>query len=408
MTGRLAVLTTAFLLAGCAAQPGRQAGQVVWPDVLVHLHGMQGKAYVVDPRTDAVVATLDTTAGGALGTTTPNGKKVYVGSEFPKGDTVTVIDLDRRAVVARLKTGNRPKHPVASPDGKWVMVNHWGLDGGKLRVTFIDTATDKVARNVELDVSVDPGLAVTSMHNSWSPDGRFAYTVDRVDRHLVIIDTRDWSVRKIKTPSQPHYPVPSPDGKELWLVVEGRDRSERPAVIVFDVPFFSQKARIDMPLEGQDAIEGHHGNFSQDGKTFFLLNRGPGNNLTGTEIVAIDAATKRITGRATTGSTGIGHAYNTPDGRYAVVTNYGNNVVTVVDARTLQVVRNLTVGKGRMGHVAFTRDGRFAYLSNAGDGNLHKLDMSTLTVVKEIQTGKAPGASQVLNVWTNVFEELPR
>lgn len=408
MTGKFIVLTAAFLLAGCAAQPGRQAAQVVWPDVLVHLHGMQGKAYVVDPRTDAVVATLDTTAGGVLGTTTPNGKKVYVGSEFPKGDTVTVIDLDRRAVVARLKTGNRPKHPVASPDGKWVMVNHWGLDGGKLRVTFIDTATDKVARNVELDVSVDPGLAVTSMHNSWSPDGRFAYTVDRVDRHLVIIDTRDWSVRKIKTPSQPHYPVPSPDGKELWLVVEGRDRSERPAVIVFDVPAFSQKARIDMPLEGQDAIEGHHGNFSQDGKTFFLLNRGPGNNLTGTEIVAIDAATKRITGRATTGSTGIGHAYNTPDGRYAVVTNYGNNVVTVVDARTLQVVRNLTVGKGRMGHVAFTRDGRFAYLSNAGDGNLHKLDMSTLTVVKEIQTGNAPGASQVLNVWTNVFEELPR
>jgi DNA-binding beta-propeller fold protein YncE len=68
----------------------------------------------------------------------------------------------------------------------------------------------------------------------------------------------------------------------------------------------------------------------------------------------------------------------------------------------------LTIGKGRMGHVVFTRDGRWAYVSNAGDGNLHKIDMSTLTVVKEIRTGDASGGSQVLNVWTNVFEELPR
>jgi YVTN family beta-propeller protein len=403
-----AALAAAVLIAGCAGVGDRRSAEVVWPDVLVHLHGMQGKAYLVDARTDAVVATLETTAGGVLGTTTPDGRKVYVGSEFPKGETVTVIDLVKRQVVARVRTGNRPKHPLASPDGKWVMVNHWGLDGGKLRVSFIDTATDKVARNIELDVSVDPGMAVTSMHNSWSPDSRFAYTVDRVDRHLLIVDTRDWSVRKIKTPSQPHYPVPSPDGRELWLVVEGRDRTERPAAIIFDVPSFAQKARIDMPLEGQEVIEGHHGNFSQDGKLFYMLNRGPGSKLEGTEVVAIDAQTRKIVARAATRSTGIGHAYNSPDGRYAFVTNYGNNVVSILDAKTLAVVKDLAIGKGRMGHVAFTRDGRFAYVSNAGDGNLHKIDMATLTVVKEIRTGDAPGASQVLNVWTNVFEELPR
>jgi DNA-binding beta-propeller fold protein YncE len=61
-----------------------------------------------------------------------------------------------------------------------------------------------------------------------------------------------------------------------------------------------------------------------------------------------------------------------------------------------------------MGHVAFTKDGRYGYLSNAGDGNLHKIDMQTLSYVKEIKTGDKPGGTQVLNVWTNVFEELPR
>jgi DNA-binding beta-propeller fold protein YncE len=83
-------------------------------------------------------------------------------------------------------------------------------------------------------------------------------------------------------------------------------------------------------------------------------------------------------------------------------------VISVLDANSLAVVKDLAIGKGRMGHIAFTKDGRYGYVSNAGDGNLHKVDMQTLQVVKEIPTGRAAGASQVLNVWTNVFEELPR
>jgi YVTN family beta-propeller protein len=408
--GLLAAAAVATLAACAAVAPPGGAPKVAWPEVVVHLHGGKGQAYLVDPRSDTVVATLTTAPGGALGSTTPDGKRVYVGAEAPKGDTVSVIDLDKREVVARIRTGNRPKHPLVSPDGKWVLVNHWGLDDGKLRVSFIDTATHRVARNIDLDVPFDPGpTAVTSMHNSWSWDSRHAFTVDRVGSQLVAIDTRDWSVRRIKVGSAPHYPVPSPDGKELWLVVEGRDRAaERPGAIVYDLPGLTPKARVDMPLEGQDVLEGHHGNFTQDGKVFLMLNRGPGSKLTGTEVVAFDAQTKKLMARASTNSTGIGHAYNTPDGRYAFITNYGNNVVSILDARTLQTVRDLTIGKGRMGHVAFTRDGRFAYVSNAGDGNLHKIDMATLSVVKEIRTGDAAGGSQVLNVWTNVFEELPR
>jgi YVTN family beta-propeller protein len=404
-------LVAAVFVGACAEMPqGAASASAVWPDLVVHLHGVQSKAYLVDSRTDAVVAELALeTPGTVLGSTTPDGRRVYIGSEFPKGETVTVIDLERRAVVARIRTGNRPKHPLVSPDGKWVIVNHWGLDGGKLRVSFIDTATNQVAKNIELEVSRDPGTAVTSMHNSWSWDSRYAFTVDRVDNRLVVIDTRDWSVRFVKTASAPHYPVPSPDGRELWLVVEGRDRqTERPGAIVLELPSLAIKGRVDMPLENQDVLEGHHGSFSQDGRLFYMLNRGPGAKMTGTEIVAFDAATGALVARASTASTGIGHAYNTPDGRYVFVTNYGNNVVSILDAKTLRPARDLQIGKGRMGHVAFTRDGRFAYVSNAGDGNLHKVDMQRLEVVKEIPTGKAAGASQVLNVWTNVFEELPR
>lgn len=404
-------VAAAFILGGCATTAtAPKSADVKWPNLIVHLHGGSGMAYLVDPATDTVVAALETEKqNAALGATTPDGRKVYVGSEGEGGTTVTVIDLDKRAVTGKVKTGNRPKHPVVSPNGKLVMVNHWGLDGGKLRVAFIDTTTDKVVKNVELDVKGE-AKGPTSMHNAWSYDSRYAFTVDRVDDNFVIIDTTDWSVKKIKTPSKPHYPTPSPDGKEVWLVVEGKDRDQNyPGAFVYKIGSFEQVAFVKMPVVGQSVIEGHHGNFTQDGKYYFMLNRGPGSKLAGTEVSVYDAATKKFVMRTDTVSTGIGHTYNSPDGKYAVVTNYGNNWVSIIDnTQNFKVVKDLNVGKGRMGHVAFTKDGRYGYLSNAGDGNLHKIDMKTLSYVKEIKTGDKPGGTQVLNVWTNVFEELPR
>jgi len=403
-------VAAAFTLGGCATTGGGQQASVKWPNLIVHLHGGSGQAFLVDPATDQVVATLPTEKqNAALGATTPDGRKVYVGSEGEGGTTVTVLDLDKRAVAGKVKTGNRPKHPVVSPNGKLVMINHWGLDNGKLRVAFIDTATDKVVKNVDLDVA-GQAKGPTSMHNAWSLDSRYAFTVDRVDDNFVIIDTTDWSVKKIKTPTKPHYVNPSPDGKEVWVVIEGKDRDANyPGALVFEVGSFKQIAQIKMPLLNQGVIEGHHGNFTQDGKYYFMLNRGPGSKLVGTEVAVFDAATKKFVTRTDTVSTGIGHTYNTPDGKYAVVTNYGNNWVSIIDnTQGFKVVKDLNIGKGRMGHVAFTKDSRYGYLSNAGDGNLHKIDMQTLSYVKEIKTGNAPGGTQVLNVWTNVFEELPR
>lgn len=211
-------------------------------------------------------------------------------------------------------------------------------------------------------------------------------------------------------PSKPHYVVPSPDGKELWLVHEGKE-GVNPGMIFYDLTAddMPELTRLEMPLIGEEVAEGHHGNFTQDGRYFMALNRGPGDDSRGREVSFFDADTKALVHRLTTASNGVGHTYNTPDGRHAVVTNYGNNVISIIDVEDMATVKDLTIGKGRMGHVAFTEDGRFGYVSNAGDGNLYKIDMTSLELITEIITGDGmPGGGQVLNVWTNVFEELPR
>ncbi len=398
MTSKILIGTTMLLASAVSAE-------VTWPELIVHLH-KAGHAYLIDPSTDKVVADIKTNNGGNLGSITPDGKHIYVGAAAVGEDTVTVINLESKTAVASIKTGSIPKHPQVSPNGKLVVVNHWGLDEGKLRVSFIDTATNTIARNVELKVNTDNQKA-PSMHNSWSLDSRYAFTVDRTDNQLVIIDTEDWSIINKYVESKPHYHVPSPDGKELWLVVEGKDQTNKPGIRVYDLtkPKFPELARMDMPLIGEEEMEGHHGNFTQDGKYFMILNRGKGK---GREIAFFDVKTKQLVRRLTTASNGIGHAYNSPDGRYSIITNYGNNTISIIDTHTLNPVTDFTIGKGRMGHVAYTKDSRYAYISNAGDGNLHKLDMWNMKLVGEIKTGNQAGGGQVLNVWNNVFEEIPQ
>lgn len=396
-----AVAIAALPLAVHAAQP-------TWPDVVVQLHGA-GKAFIVDTKTDEVLATLDTCSGGTLGSPTPDASKVYVSCAAPDQTDVVVIDLNKREVAARVATGNRPKHGLVSPNGKLVGVDHWALSDGKLRVTFIDTSNDQIARTLDLDVSAEPA-GVTSMHNVWSQDSRFFFTMNRVDNQVMIVDTNDWSVSSLASPSRPHYAAISPNGNELWLVHEG-SADVTPGVVIFDLTQADRPVitELSMPLTGEEVREAHHGNFTQDGKLFMLLNRGPGDNLTGREVAFFDAETKAFVHRLTTASTGIGHTYNSPDGRHTVVTNYGNNVVSLIDLEQMRTVADRSIGKGRMGHVAFTQDGKYGYVSNAGDGNLYKVDMASFEVVKEITTGGGmPGGGQALNVWTNVFEELPR
>ncbi|RDI94570.1 hypothetical protein DV704_11285 [Meiothermus sp. QL-1] len=407
---RRTVLKTLGAAAIAAAQPAQQGraqvGSVVWSDYVVFLNA-NAKAFIVDTRTDQVVASLDTARGATLGSMTPDGTKVYV-SGAGEGETrLVVLDMRNLRVAKVLETGNRPKHGLVSPDGRRVGVDHWGLSEGKLRLVFIRTSDDSIEKTIEIPVQNQP-KGVTSMHNAWSWDSRFFYTLDRVDDRLVVVDTADWSVRTFPSPSVPHYPCISPDGKELWLIHEG-NAQVRPGIVVYDLtrPDLPVIARMEMPLIGEDAVEAHHGNFTQDGRYFMALNRGPGNNLRGREVAFFGARTKRLVHRLSCASTGVGHAYNTPDGRRAIATNYGNNVITVIDIPGLRTLKDLVIGKGRMGHVVFTKDGRFGYLSNA-DGNLYKLDMRSLEVVKTIETGLTSGGGQVINVWTNIFEELPR
>lgn len=382
-----------------------------WAGALFHLHGA-GKAYAVSEDKGEVLATFDTGKGATLGAMTPDAKKLYISHAGEGERKVSVIDVVNLKKIGEIETGNRPKHALVSPDGRLLGVDHWGLESdGRQKIVFVDPSTDKIVKELYYDVSNKEFKGVTSMHNAWSLDSRYFYTISRPDKKMLIVDTKDFSISEKTFETIPHYIVPSNDGKELWVVTEGTIDGKVPAgITVFDatkkdLPVI---AEIKMPLDGEDAYEGHHGNFTLDGKYFYLCNRGPGGNFKGRAIAVFDAKTKKLVRDIRTASTGIGHTYITPDGKLSVVTNYGNNVISIIDTKTHCVIKNLTIGSGRMGHVAFTRDGKKAFVSNDKDGVLYEIDMGKLEVVKKIETNGNPGGGMVLNSYYNIFEITPK
>lgn len=408
------LLMTAFVLVGILNNMPLQAKAKVepsggWAGVVFHLHG-GGKAYAVSEDKGEVLATFDTGKGATLGAITPDGKKLYVSNAGEGMRTVSIIDVVNLKKIGDIETGSRPKHGLVSPNGKLLGVDHWGLDDGKQRIVFIDTATDKIVKELVYDVANKEFKGVTSMHNAWSPDSRYFFTITRPDKKVLIVDTKDFSMSEKAFETIPHYIVPSNDGKEIWVVAEGTSDGKIAAGVTVldaakkDMPVITE---IKMPLDGEEAYEGHHGNFTVDGKYFYLSNRGPGGNFKGRAVAVFDAKTKKLVKEIRTASTGVGHTYMTPDGSLSVVTNYGNNVISIIDTKSHSVVKNLTIGSGRMGHVAFTKDGKKAFVSNDKDGSLYEIDMAKFEVVKKIETNGNPGAGQVLNSYYNIFEIVP-
>ncbi len=403
-------ILTAFLNHGSLQARPKVEPSGGWAGVLFQLHG-SGKVYAVSEDKGDVLATFDTGKGATLGAMAPDAKKLYVSHAGEGERKVTVIDVVNLKKIGEIETGSRPKHALVSPNGKLLGVDHWGLEAdGRQKIVFVDTSKDTIVKEIFIEVANKEFKGVTSMHNAWSPDSRFFYTITRPDKKMVVVDTKDFSVKELVFETIPHYIVPSSDGKEIWVVTEGTaDGKVPPGISVFKSSAKGLELinEIKMPLDGEDAIEGHHGNFTVDGKYFYLCNRGPGNNLKGRAVAVYDAKTKKLVRHITTASTGIGHTYMTPDGKFAVVTNYGNNVISIIDTKAMVVVKNLTIGTGRMGHVAFTKDSKKAFVSNDKDGALFEIDMKTLEVTKKINTNGNPGGGMVLNSYYNVFENVP-
>jgi YVTN family beta-propeller protein len=156
-----------------------------------------------------------------------------------------------------------------------------------------------------------------------------------------------------------------------------------------DISLVDPVAGRQMATVDVDGITGHETVVSPDGRTAYVPiygNSGVGKPGTdGNEMVAIDIASRKITGTLKFGHGVRPHCvrYNPHDGLLYVTTELDHSV-TIVDPHTLTIVGAIPTGQAESHMLVLSPEGRFGYTANVGPGTVSVLDMAarkTLAII---------------------------
>jgi YVTN family beta-propeller protein len=139
------------------------------------------KLLVIDPKSRAIQAAIDTEGTGHWAAVLPDGSKAYVAN---KNDRmfVSVIDLKARKMIGRVPMPKGTQGIAASPDGKSVLA----MDFSDPKFYVIDTATDKIIDTVLVEKNTTGPFRAR-----YSPDGSTLMTVNHVNALANIFDARN-------------------------------------------------------------------------------------------------------------------------------------------------------------------------------------------------------------------------
>jgi DNA-binding beta-propeller fold protein YncE len=332
---------------------------------------------IVDLNTEKLVKTLPTGKTPHAIAFTRKGKG-YVNNRGSKD--LTVIDGNKFEVMKTIALPATSFQLALSPDNKTLAVAYKDA----LKLTLVDTATDAIKSTLAVGKEPEAAFKGAMMkHPYWSKDGAYVYASDNVHSTIVKIDMKTGAIAAtINLPGPNHYLHPSPDGKFLYAVNE----AEKAGTSVTLIDSATDKVVKDIPILLEAGEQGllHHGDFTKDGKFFFVCNEG------GRTVAIIDTAKQEVVKTLTSGM-GAGHPGMTKDGKFFFVIHHKDNVITVLDIAKQEIVKSMPVGIGKkQAHGGyFTPDGKYYYMINAEDSNMVKIDVAKMEVVSKIPVGKS-------------------
>jgi len=175
------------------------------PDGLLYVSAELANAiYIVDTKTRTLVGEIPT---GATHThmlvISPDGRRIYTANNEAGG--VSVLDLQKRTLLATIPISKKVQRISISPDGKFVFTQ----DQETPRVVVIDTATNAVVRSISL-----PRIAFSSVVTK---DGRWLLANTESGKLFVVDLDNGALTRTFDTPDIPVLPTPG----EFALAADG-------------------------------------------------------------------------------------------------------------------------------------------------------------------------------------------
>ena len=171
---------------------------------------------VIDPRTLKIVGTVPTGQPEShMLAITRDGRRGYTANVGP--GTISVLDLERKKVLAVIPVCRTTQRISLSVDDRWVFT----ADQTKPQLAVIDTATNGVRTRVTL-----PGIAYGTAP---TPDGRWLLVALIKDNQLGVVDLETMKVaRTLEVPRAPQEVLVRPDGAVAYVSC---DASRQVAVV---------------------------------------------------------------------------------------------------------------------------------------------------------------------------------
>lgn len=254
--------------------------------------------------------------------------KFRAGSFIESGRHISVLDLETRAIIKRIPTGDFTGPHAMRFDANgdlWVIFEESGELGR------IDTQTMTLAETFDIGAAGlrPPFLEIT-------PDGKRIYVSNKLG-NIIVFDIKKRAVHcEIKVPKGTEGIAISPDGSRFYA-------AENACQDLLEIDTASNQITQSIALKG---------------------------------AVLSSPKTSRLI-----------RLRFSPDGKYLVSTNYVSGVMHIHDAKAPENHVMLAIAKGPQG-IAFTADSTEAIVSNHDCGLFTRVDLATQKAIQCVPAGK--------------------
>jgi YVTN family beta-propeller protein len=171
------------------------------------------KLLVIDPAKRLIEAAIDTEGTGHWSAVLPDASKAYVANKNDKL-FVSVIDLKKRSIIARIPAPNGTEGVTASPDGKFVVA----VDHVEPKILVINPEADQVEVAIPLE-----GNTKAAFKPRFSLDGSKLLVCNLAERLVNVIDVADahGPQHVLNVGKDPMGFAFAPDGKTVLVANHG-------------------------------------------------------------------------------------------------------------------------------------------------------------------------------------------